>query len=135
MHVALRKRAQGDLDFGVVYGGIVLLALLAGRYLPVLALAPTCVFRTLTGFPCPTCGSTRSIVFLSRGDIYSAVAMNPLVAICALTALVFMLYGLFALVLGMPRVSFALSEKEKDRVRLAVVLLVLINWLYLVSVL
>lgn len=135
MHVALKKRAQGDLDLGIVYGGIVLLALVAGRCLPVLALAPTCVFRTLTGVPCPTCGSTRSIVFLSRGDLHSAIAMNPLVAVCAIAALLFMTYGLFALVFGMPRVDFALSEKEKDRVRLAVVLLVLINWLYLVSVL
>ncbi len=87
MHVALRKRGQGDLDFGIIYGGIVLLGLLAGRYLPVLALAPPCVFRTLTGFPCPTCGSTRSLVFLSRGDLYSALAMNPLIAACAIAAL------------------------------------------------
>jgi hypothetical protein len=39
-----------------------------------------CVFKALTGLPCPTCGATRSIVYLMDMSVASAFAMNPLVA-------------------------------------------------------
>ena len=132
MQIVLNKRTPGGIEFGIIYGGIVLLALLAGRYLPVLALAPSCVFKALTGVPCPTCASTRSIVYLSHGDVASAFFMNPLVCAGALAALVYLLYSLFTLFFVVPRVIVALSGKEKDRIRVFVVLLVLANWLYLV---
>ena len=30
---------------------------------------PRCAFKTITGLPCPTCGLTRTIIALSRGDL------------------------------------------------------------------
>ena len=132
MHIALNKRAPGQIEFGIIYGGIVLLALVAGRFLPVLALAPRCVFKGLTGVPCPTCGSTRSIVYLSHGDVASAFFMNPLVLAGALAALVYLFYSLFTFFFVAPRVVVALSGKEKDLIRASAVLLILANWLYLV---
>ncbi len=132
MQIVLNKRAPGQIEFGIIYGGIVLLALLAGRFLPVLALAPSCAFKALTGVPCPTCGSTRSIVYLSHGDLAPAFFMNPLVLAGALAALVYLLYSLFTFFFVVPRIAVALSGKEKDRVRALAVLLIFANWLYLV---
>ncbi len=132
MRFVLNKRVPGRIEFGIIYGGIALLALFAGRFLPVLVFAPSCVFRRVTGLPCPTCGSTRSIVFLAQGDITSAFFMNPLVGACAIAAVLFLLYSLFTLVFDVPRIGVVLSESEKDRLRALVVLLVLLNWLYLV---
>lgn len=46
-----------------------------------LALAPhlrPCIFRTITGLPCPTCGTTRAAVAFLHGDLVSAFASNPL---------------------------------------------------------
>jgi len=132
MQIVLNKRAPGQIEFGIIYGGIVLLALLAGRFLPVLALAPSCAFKALTGVPCPTCASTRSIVYLSHGDVASAFFMNPLVLAGALAALVYLFYSLFTFFFVAPRVVVALSGKEKDLIRASAVLLILANWLYLV---
>lgn len=132
MQIVLKKRAPGHMEFGIIYGGIVLLALLAGRFLPVLALAPPCVFKALVGVPCPTCASTRSIVCLSHGDVVSAFFMNPLVLAGALTALVYLLYSLFTSFFDVPRIVVSLSGKEKDRIRALAALLILVNWLYLV---
>lgn len=132
MQVVLNKRAPGQIEFGIIYGGIALLALLAGRFLPVLALAPSCVFKELTGVPCPTCASTRSIVYLSHGDIVSAFFMNPLVLAGVLAALVYLFYSLVTFFFAVPRLVVAFSGKEKDRIRALAVLLVLANWLYLV---
>jgi hypothetical protein len=132
MHIVLNKRAPGQIEFGIIYGGIALLVLLAGRFLPVLALAPSCAFKTLTGVPCPTCASTRSIVYLSHGYIASAFFMNPLVLAGALAALVYLLYSLFTLLFDVPRIVVDLSGKEKGRIRALAALLIFSNWLYLV---
>ncbi len=131
MVLALRRRPGGQIEFGIIYGGIAFLALLAGRFLPVLALAPSCALRTLTGLPCPTCGSTRSLVHLSHGDVVSAFAMNPLTTAALLAAVIYLLYSVTALTFNLPRVAFALTEKEKDLVRASAVLLLLLNWVYL----
>ena len=42
--------------------------------------APTCVFKHVTGCPCLTCGGTRAGMSLVHGDLFSALAWNPLVA-------------------------------------------------------
>lgn len=37
----------------------------------------TCAFITLTGYPCPQCGMTRSFVFAARGHLVTAFWFNP----------------------------------------------------------
>jgi len=37
-----------------------------------------CIFRRVTGLPCPSCGMTRSYIALFSGDIKSAFFMHPL---------------------------------------------------------
>jgi hypothetical protein len=125
------KREQGRIEFGIIYGSIAGLILLAGRFLPLSSLAPACAFRALTGFPCPTCGSTRSIVNLAHGDIPSALAMNPLTGMAALGAVAVLFYSLFSLAFSIPIVTIDLSEREKDWMRAAAVVVLLFNWLYL----
>lgn len=44
---------------------------------------PVCPFRMLTGWWCPLCGGTRSLVFLLRGEVHAAAAFNPLVVLAA----------------------------------------------------
>jgi len=36
-----------------------------------------CLFKQLTGIPCPSCGSTRSVLSLLRGDVTGALIWNP----------------------------------------------------------
>jgi hypothetical protein len=43
-----------------------------------IALAPRCPLRTLTGWECPGCGSTRALSALARGDLAAAWRFNPL---------------------------------------------------------
>jgi hypothetical protein len=42
---------------------------------------PPCPFHCLTGLYCPGCGSSRTVHFLLRGDIFSAFRMNPLLVV------------------------------------------------------
>jgi hypothetical protein len=134
MHISLKKHARGELDFGIIYGGIVLLALIAGRFLPVALMLPSCVFKGLAGIPCPTCGSTHSVVYLSQGNLADSLAANPLISLGILTALLYFFYSLTTRVFIVPRLSVALSNREKDGMRIGAIALVAANWLYLISI-
>ena len=39
---------------------------------------PACPFRTLTGFDCPGCGTTRGLHQLLHGHVVAAFELNPL---------------------------------------------------------
>lgn len=42
-----------------------------------------CLFRNVTGIPCPGCGMTRAFALLARGDWRAALAMHPLAPLLA----------------------------------------------------
>ena len=43
------------------------------------SLTPTlCLFKNMTGIPCPSCGVTRSVLLIMQGEFIQAVLMNPL---------------------------------------------------------
>ena len=43
-----------------------------------------CPMKRLLGVPCPTCGTTRAFAELLRGEVFGAVARQPLVMSCSL---------------------------------------------------
>ncbi|MBP3191341.1 DUF2752 domain-containing protein [Natronogracilivirga saccharolytica] len=45
--------------------------------------AQICPVNRLTGFPCPSCGTSRSIVLLLNGDVAGSLLINPLGVIAA----------------------------------------------------
>jgi hypothetical protein len=51
-----------------------------------------CPFKMLTGFPCPGCGITKSLVYFYEGDLYKSMqyhVLGPFVVIfCIVTILV-----------------------------------------------
>ena len=51
----------------------------------------TCLFKRATGYPCPTCGSTRAASSLMRGDLFGAIAWNPLIVLVAFVGVVAMI--------------------------------------------
>jgi hypothetical protein len=132
MRMILKKRTRGQIEFGIIYGGIALFAVLVGRFVPVLSFAPSCVFKGLTGVPCPTCGATRSVVHLAHGELSASISLNPLVPLCLVIAAVAFMYSLITLIFGIPRIGIILSDREKDIVRSGMVALVLANWCYLI---
>lgn len=37
-----------------------------------------CIFKNITGYPCASCGTTRGLKHIVRGNFYEAFMMNPL---------------------------------------------------------
>lgn len=91
-----------------------------------------CVFKEVTGAACPTCGSTRSLVYLSRFDILSAFRFNPLVFFGVVVFSLWVLYGLYMLFSG-KKIQVTLSKKEGQILRWGILVLVLLNWVYLIA--
>jgi Protein of unknown function (DUF2752) len=93
------------------------------------SLMPTCLFRSVTGLPCPTCGATHAVVALSRLDWSGALAANPLATIGALALLLGGLAAGTAALLGHP----FREPRWGPRLRWPVLLLVLLNWVWVLA--
>jgi hypothetical protein len=106
---------------------LTVVGLAVARWQPaVLALLKPCPLLTLTGLPCPTCGTTRAALALSHGQLTAAFAANPLAAGTLLLLLPATLASLF-----LP------SSTPPPRTRRVLAwcgaALVLLNWGYLLS--
>jgi hypothetical protein len=117
---------------GLVFGGIGVLASAAIGLLHLDRLPVTfCALKALTGLPCPTCGSTRALGRLFSLDLAGAFSMNPLTTVVALGVVAWAAADL-ALVRSRRAVGLEVSPRLARWLRLALPLLVLLNWVYLV---
>ncbi len=135
MHIIFKKREKGEVDYGIIYGGISIIVLFIGSTMPVLSLMPACAFKMLTGIPCPTCGATRSVVALARGDVTASFIMNPLTALCLLAGILVFLYSLATIIFDLPKINMLLSSKNEIALKASVIILILAQWAYLITTL
>jgi hypothetical protein len=135
MRLLWRRPSGGEPDHELIWFAVSALALAAGTAWLALGLPwPRCPFLSVTGLPCVTCGATRALIAFLHGDFLSALRWNPLafVAFCALVA--FDLYAAVVLVGRMARLRIVESTgAEKNLVRIAVVSLLALNWIYLLA--
>ena len=100
-----------------------------------LAVAPylrPCVFYSLTGIPCPSCGTTHAGVAFLHGDLAAAFAANPL---AALAGLIFIVGAPLAAIWAIVRAPVAeLRSPLPLWVRVGMLAVIALNWLYLILV-
>lgn len=88
-----------------------------------------CLFKRMTGLPCPGCGAARGAWALLHGEVFAAWNYNPLL---------FTLLGIWVILLAI-RLVFARTirpEVTPNHRHLALalfMLLVLANWVYLIA--
>jgi hypothetical protein len=89
---------------------------------------PGCLFRDLTGLPCPTCGTAHAALAIARLDLPGALAFNPLTT---LGALVFLLGGFAAAAASLAGRPLREPRLSGPAPRLAALLAVAANWAWL----
>ncbi len=133
MRLVLTK-TKDPFPLGFVFGLVGLVALPAFYLLQPRfpALLSGCRFRDWTGWPCPSCGGSRAIRDLFRGDVLEAFLHNPLVVLGIALFAGWFLLSLAVEVIGRNEMEFILSRREKIAARILLVALPLINWGYLI---
>jgi uncharacterized protein DUF2752 len=113
------------LTWGAIALTAVLLAPLATQ---LAALLPGCLFRDLTGLPCPTCGTAHAALAIAHLDLSGAFAINPL---ATLGALLFLLGGAAAAAASLAGRPLREPRLSGPVPRLAALLAVAANWAWL----
>jgi hypothetical protein len=130
---AVRVSANaGAAPLGAIFGGIGVLVAAVVGLLGLDRLALTfCVFKGLTGLPCPTCGSTRAVARLFGFDLPGALAMNPFTTVVAVVIAAWAMVDLLLIPRGRAlRVGF--SPTLGKAFRIAAFALFFANWVYLI---
>ena len=95
---------------------------------------PICLFHTISGHPCLTCGATRAAIAFFHLDFWSAWKWNPLVFTILYGLSIFDAYAFAVLVLRAPRLRIVqFTAAEKSFLRIVALVALLSNWIYLLS--
>jgi hypothetical protein len=135
MELCRRRLRPGELDheslwLGVSLGGLLAAALWLRLDFP----WPQCTFLRLTGHPCLSCGATRAAIEFFRGHFLASLRWNPLAFLFFCGVAAFDVYATLVLVSGAPRLRVILpAAVEKRWIRIALVILLALNWIYLLS--
>jgi len=135
MRLSWRARSGAQPDHELIWLTISATSLAIGATWQALGLPwPRCPFLSVTGLPCVTCGATRSLIAFGHGDFLSALRWNPLACAVFCAVIAFDLYAVVVLVGRKSRLRMVdWSASEKLAVRIAVIGLLALNWIYLLA--
>lgn len=93
-----------------------------------------CMIKNVTGFPCPSCGTTRAVSLIWQGKLVQSLAINPLGIVVFILMIVAPIWILFDLLLK-KETFYNFYKKTENTLKtkwLAIFLIVLIvlNWFW-----
>ena len=87
-----------------------------------------CMFKRFTGYPCPTCGTTRGIISLLHCKFIEAWHYNPLVFSIGIIVVIHLIIKLFFA----RKIKISLTKKERKFAWLLAIVIFLANWAYVI---
>ena len=93
-----------------------------------------CLFKRITGIPCPSCGSTRSVLSILNGDFIGVLLWNPF-GLIILSILVLAPLWILYDVVGQKDSFFQFYIRAEIFLRrkwiaIPLILLVILNWIW-----
>ena len=93
-----------------------------------------CLFKKVTTVPCPSCGTTRSVMQLSHGNFLSAILMNPFGIIVGLVMIIAPIWISYDFIQKKETFYIAYLKIEtilrKRKVAIVLIVLVIANWIW-----
>lgn len=93
-----------------------------------------CLIKQFTNIPCPSCGSTRSIILLTKGNFIQALNVNPMGVIIAIIMLISPIWIIGDMITKKKTLfDFYLKAEsylKRPRYAIPLLLLVIINWVW-----
>ncbi|QBZ97266.1 DUF2752 domain-containing protein [Flavobacterium sangjuense] len=93
-----------------------------------------CIIKNVTGYACPSCGTTRAVTLLLDGKITESLLLNPFGIVVAIAMTIFPFWVLIDIILKKES-FFRMYKKAETIIRkpwLAsiLILLALLNWIW-----
>ena len=93
-----------------------------------------CIFKNITGVPCPSCGTTRAIQLILHGKIIESLYMNPFGIIVAILMTVAPFWILYDVIVQKESFLFFYKKSEETiRIKwlsIVLIILVILNWIW-----
>jgi hypothetical protein len=93
-----------------------------------------CIIKRLTNIPCPSCGSTRSIISLLKGNYIEAFKLNPIGYILVIVMLIIPIWIFMDIKLSNNNLFRCYQKIEiylkKPKYAVPLILFVVINWIW-----
>jgi len=93
-----------------------------------------CIIKHATNIPCPTCGTTRSVILLMKGNFIEALQINPLGYIIAIIMFVSPLWIAIDIATK-NKTFFKFYQKleikiKKPHYAISLIMLMIFNWIW-----
>jgi hypothetical protein len=93
-----------------------------------------CIIKNVTGYPCPSCGTTRAVSLLLKGKLTESIALNPFGILLAIVMLFFPVWILTDRILKKDTLLNTYKKTEsfirKPWIAIILILLVILNWIW-----
>lgn len=123
-------RSPHDLAWGYIYLGLMAAGLMGATLILETHRLP-CIFKSITGLPCPSCGTGRQILALTQGHFQDAFLANPAAFVLAATVVTFFALDCWGHARGV-KPSLQIQPGFRRKLILYVSLIVILNWWYLI---
>ena len=93
-----------------------------------------CLFKHVTNVPCPSCGSTRSVISLLKGNFIGSLNLNPLGVIVLLIMIITPLWIISDHLFKKESLFHFYKRFEetfnKKKVAIPAIIVILLNWIW-----
>jgi hypothetical protein len=93
-----------------------------------------CLFKKMTSIPCPSCGSTRSVLSILNGDLATAIYWNPFGLIIMAILIISPFWLIYDVLLKRDTLFRVYNRTEiilkRKWIALPLILLVILNWIW-----
>ena len=108
--------------------------LLYQLYYPESSEYSVCIIKNISDFPCPSCGSTRAVQLVFKGDFMGSILMNPFGIIISAILTLLPFWIVIDLILKKETFYTFYNKMEcllkQKKIAIPLIILVLLNWIW-----